>query len=223
MPRRIREPALRRARRLLALGLALAVIAGADGCSLRRRHHAADQAASAGKLYSPNGERLNGGPLGRPTCAAALTAWFERADANHDGVIDRDEFLADARRQFAVMDLDKDGIVTPSELAQYRAPYETDAAPAAGAPGPAPASDQSSERQRRRDGDHPGGSNLAVTEGSGDERPDPVMAADVGFRNQVSLQDFIAYAGRQFAALDAAHQGRLAKADVLRVCQPPDE
>jgi hypothetical protein len=205
----------------LVLCLALATTAGADGCSFRHRRadDAADQSASAGRLYSPTGERLNGGPLGRPTCADAMTAWFERADTDRDGMLDREEFLADARRQFAVMDLDKDGIVTPAELAQYRAPYEAE--PVQRAPPatePVPPAEQSSGGKRRHGGE-PG---RADTGGSAEERPDPVMAADVGFRNQVSLRDFMAYAARQFAALDLDHHGRLAKADILRSCHAPE-
>jgi Ca2+-binding EF-hand superfamily protein len=153
--------------------------------------------------------------LGRPSCSEALSAWFERVDTNHDGVIDRDAFLADAQRQFAIMDLDKDGTITPAELAQYRAPYQAEPSAAAGDQA-AQAGSASGRKHRRGEG---GG-------GSGDfdnDQPDPVMAADVRFRNQVSREDFMAYAARQFTALDVDHHGRLAKADVLSSCGPPGD
>ena len=174
------------------------------GCSGRHSH-----APGFVRLYSPAGEPLNGGTLGEPSCADALSAWFERVDHDHDGTIDRDEFLADGRRQFAAMDLDKDGIITPAELAQYRAPYEPGASPAAGQ---AAASDAPSDRKPRR-GRRPGGGE----NGGGD----PVMAADVNFRHPVSLPDFMDHLSRQFLALDIGQHGRLAKSDVLRSCHQP--
>ena len=198
-----------------AIFLALAVTMGLGGC-WGHRH----TAPTAVRLYSPLGEPLSGGALGRPSCSDALSAWFERVDTNHDGLIDRDEFLADAQRQFVIMDLDKDGTITPAELAQYRAPYEAEPSPeSVPAAGQAAKTGGASGRKHRRGGEQGGG-------GSGDfdnDQPDPVMAADVRFRNQVSRQDFMAYAAHQFAALDGDRHGRLAKADVLRSCQPPSD
>jgi Ca2+-binding EF-hand superfamily protein len=40
---------------------------------------------------------------------------FEKQDANGDGVISEDEFLARAREHFATMDANKDGKVTKEE------------------------------------------------------------------------------------------------------------
>lgn len=74
-------------------------------------------------LFSPNGEPLNGGDLGQPSCTLAMDYWFDRIDANHDGRLDRDEFLADSDAQFAKMDMDRQGYVTSNELDQYRGPY----------------------------------------------------------------------------------------------------
>lgn len=44
-----------------------------------------------------------------------------RADANHDGVITREEMLADADQRFNAMDTNHDGKVTPEERAASRA------------------------------------------------------------------------------------------------------
>lgn len=44
-----------------------------------------------------------------------------RADANHDGIITREEMLADADQRFAAMDANHDGKVTPEEREASRA------------------------------------------------------------------------------------------------------
>ncbi|HYM04879.1 MAG TPA: hypothetical protein VET85_18145 [Stellaceae bacterium] len=149
-------------------------------------------------LYSPNGEPLNGGPLGRPKCRDALARWFDRVDADRDGSIERNEFIADARRQFAAMDLNRDGVLTPAALAKYRLPY-------AGTP----AEETSDEKP---------GKPAIVTGG-----PDPVMAADTGLRNKVELGDFLAHAEHVFATLDANHDSRLSRAEVQALCTVPGE
>jgi hypothetical protein len=79
-----------------------------------------------GPLYSPNGEPLSGGPLGHPSCQDALGRWFDHLDTSHTGAIDLAAFLADARHQFAAMDLNHDGQITPDELARYRVAYMAD-------------------------------------------------------------------------------------------------
>ena len=210
------------AKRKLSLILLLAAL-GACGLVGHRRDHSGEAAASSRRLYSPNGEPLSGGPLGHPDCREAMSAWFDRTDTDRDGSVDRDEYIADARRQFAVMDLDKDGMVTPAELAQYRAPYEVDAATST--PETAEASKQSeqgsgtgSHRQRHRTAEHGSGGGG----GGSNDRPDPVMSADVNLRYQVSLADFLAYAERRFAEMDGNGDGRLSKAEVLQSCPKAD-
>jgi len=176
--------------------LLLLLLPAVSGCFWR--DHAPTQ---RGTLYSPNGEPLSGGRLGHPSCADALGRWFDRVDANHDGAIDRNEFLADAARQFALMDLDKDGVLTPAELAQYRAPY-------AEAPQVEEAPAQDDERRRE----------LRPTR-AGPERPDPVMLADTGLHNRVTREEFLAFASRTFAGLDADHDGRVTRAELTALCR----
>lgn len=154
-----------------------------------------------GTLYSPNGEPLSGGRLGHPACEDALSRWFDRVDANHDGALDRGEFLADAARQFAAMDLDKDGVVTPAELAQYRAPF---------ADAPVVQDDPTRQDERGRELHPPPVSR---------ERADPVMLADTGLHNRVTREEFLAYAGRTFVGLDTDRDGRLTRAELLSACR----
>jgi Ca2+-binding EF-hand superfamily protein len=151
-------------------------------------------------IYSPNGEVLNGGPLGRPTCEDALTTWFNRVDSNHDARISLEEFLADGRKQFAIMDVDHDGLITPSELDRYRATYKT-------------ADDEKSTGNvdRRRDP-----ARNSITDSS---QPDPVMASDVRLRNQVSLQDYLAHAEKVFAIMDRKRNGFITRDETLATCK----
>jgi Ca2+-binding EF-hand superfamily protein len=185
---------------------------GGDG----HRHAHSNDAASSDRLYSPNGEALSGGPLGHPSCQNALSGWFDRVDGDHDGSIDRDEYLADARRQFGVMDLDKDGVITPAELAQYRAPFEGGTATLSNEPETSLQTEQGNESAGRRSHHRA----APQDQGGGDagDRPDPVMLADVNLRNKVSLADFLTYAQRKFTQLDTNHDGRLSKAEVLTLC-----
>lgn len=147
--------------------------------------------AEAMVIYSPLGEPLSGGPLGHPACSVALGKWLDRIDLNHDGVITLDEYLADAKRQFHIMDLDGTGEITASELAQYRAPYGFD----------------------QKGKKHHGDSSLAV-----DDRPDPVMAADDKMRFEVTLRQYLDYQIRVFASLDPQRNRRVPRAWFLTQC-----
>jgi Ca2+-binding EF-hand superfamily protein len=66
-------------------------------------------------FISPAGEPFRA-PRDQPYPVAA---WFTRADANHDGVIDREEFLADALAFNARLDTDRDGFIDGFEVADY--------------------------------------------------------------------------------------------------------
>ncbi len=159
-------------------------------------------------IFSPNGEPLNGGPLGHPACPDAIAGWFRRVDVNHDGAIDLDEFLADTRRQFAAMDLAKDGEITAAELSAYRAPYEATGslAPQDDSRAPTPATTRRSRRQRGNSTGIPGfGRKGDVST----DAADPVMSADVNLNFRVTLSDFITYKTKEFGEMDVKHTGRL--------------
>lgn len=196
-------------------GLAALSAVSLTGCT---SHRAAEPppVQSSGLVYSPNGEPLSGGALGHPPCSVAMAQWFDRVDANHDGAVDLDEFLGDARRQFAVMDLNHDGIITPGELYAFREPFGQDLVfvPPPGAVDTPHAtsakdSDASSELQHRTTISHDNGP---------PNRPDPVMAADIKLRFQVTFADFLAYAQDQFTLLNRSHSLRLTKIEVQRSC-----
>jgi len=161
-------------------------------------------------LFSPNGEPLSGGPLKYPSCDDALAGWFTRVDANHDGFIDHNEFMADARVQFDVMDITHDGSLTAAKLAIFRQPYEdndrgitsADSSPAAGHrsehPGERPTPSQSRQPYS--------------------EPEDPVMSADRTLSFRVTLADFLAAAEENFNHMDSDHRKMLTLANVQNRC-----
>lgn len=72
-------------------------------------------------FISPAGEPFRAEP-GAPYPVAA---WFAQADADHDGALTRDEFVADALRFFDKIDNDHNGVIDGFEVSTY----ETQVAP----------------------------------------------------------------------------------------------
>jgi hypothetical protein len=68
-----------------------------------------------GLFISPMGETFRAGP-GQPYPSVV---WFQTADADHDGRLTRKEFHEDARRVFAGLDLNHDGVIDASEISAY--------------------------------------------------------------------------------------------------------
>ncbi|MCR6630522.1 MAG: hypothetical protein NVV74_10995 [Magnetospirillum sp.] len=147
---------------------------------------------------SPNGEPL---PFraGQDDCRGALAAWFARADANGDGVLDGGEMQTDAARWFGAADLDHDGQVTADELAAVRRQL---------LPAPEPEPEQPRLGPRGRE---------ATLRSQA--RPDPVMQADSNADFRVSAQEFRSYVSAQFAQRE--RHGALSQAQVLDACQRP--
>jgi hypothetical protein len=176
-------------------GVILLLAGSIAGCSYLGIGGADEDSGAYRMIYSPNGEPLRGGPWGRPNCAQAMGAWFDRVDTDKDGRVTLNEFLADARRQFDAMDLDHDGTITPAELDKYRAPYM--AVPLAGGGG------RAASRQPAR---------------NYDAGPDPVMAADTKLRFVVTRRDFIDYADRRLSQLDRNRDKALERDEALKIC-----
>src|ERR1700751_3349697 len=71
---------------------------------------------AAGRPFmSPMGEPF----FGRTADEDGLTAWFQQADTNHDGVLTPEEMAADAQRFFETLDTNHDGEIDPDEIAHY--------------------------------------------------------------------------------------------------------
>ena len=66
-------------------------------------------------FISPAGEPFRA-PPGAPY---PVVDWFNGADANHDGALSRDEFVADSVRFFNVLDMDHNGVLDGFEVSNY--------------------------------------------------------------------------------------------------------
>ena len=62
-------------------------------------------------------------PMGEPFRSDGFTdpmkAWFDQADADHDGKLTLAEFRADSDRFFTTLDTDKSGEIDPEEMSRY--------------------------------------------------------------------------------------------------------
>lgn len=142
-------------------------------------------------------------PMGEPFRADAgkpypSIAWFQGADANHDGVLTRDEFRADALRFFKTLDLNGDGKLSDIEINHY----ETQVAPeiieaTVDTSNREPEEDQNGNKKQLTLSSVPQG---ATYFGVLDD-PEPVRSADTDFNMKVSLDEWMAAADRRFRAL----------------------
>ena len=156
---------------------------GLSGCASPHHRDAADAGLGpTAMLFSPNGEPLNGGSLGRPTCEAALERWLVRLDANRDGRISHYAYMADASAQFLRMDIDGNGYLLSAELERYRLPYRHGAAPRTPAALPSDAGGTDGQQTRHRRGHHgssDGGDGRSGPGAVSSSDLDPVMSADL--------------------------------------------
>ncbi len=163
-------------------------------------------------FISPMGEpfRRSQGP-GEP-----IERWFSGADADSDGAVTVTEFLADAARFYATLDVNNDGEIAPDEMIRY----ETQIAPEVqsgmrmtyvldrnGRP-------IQPRRQRPGLGPYGMGTQALLT------IPQPVISADADFNRGVSRAEFRHTAGRRFLLVDRNHDGRLTRDELS---PPPEE
>jgi hypothetical protein len=170
-------------------------------------------------------------PCGEPFRATAaegypVTAWFKKADANHDGVVDRTEFENDAKAFFTVLDADKDGYIEGYEVSRYE--HQIVPEILYGAEG------AQLERPHLWLAQYTGNGldDVPVVQSDGSKvnppsqrvnptsmegaaafgllgEPEPVRASDGNFDGRVSLKEFVAAADRRFERLDKRHDGKL--------------
>lgn len=210
--------------RALALTAALAVALSA--CA-----HGPPDADRAGRDHRPSSEDAKGrpqlfiSPAGEPFRAPAgqpypVAAWFAQADADHDGALSRDEFVADSLRFFAVVDADHDGVIDGFEVSAYenRIAPEILGGPPPGAlrrgpMGQGPGGGPPSRRPGR-----PGGLATDVLRGAAlyglIAEPEPVMGADADFNRRISRDEAAKAAKSRFALLDLNKDGVLTLAEL---------
>ena len=171
-------------------------------------------------VYSPSGEPLMGG--GWPVeCPDALSVWFDRVNAKRDGNLTLEELLADARRQFQVMDTRNDGRVTAATLSAYRQQIMGGRYTSVSAADNAALNDMA---ERERNEDFPGDKHLRRGFSRADlsrvptEQPDPVMSADENLDGSVTWDEFRDYLGQVFIELGTKRAGYLTKSNVRIFC-----
>lgn len=152
-------------------------------------------------FISPMGEPFRGA-AGQPWPSAA---WFAGADLNHDGVVDRAEFIADAMRFFATLDHNHDGRLTPDEVIAY----ETRVAPEIALWSPRQRDPYPEREEELQTGDGGYGGAMGAGRYTWLNIPEPVASADMDVDRVVTAQEFTAAAGRRFDALDTARAGGL--------------
>ena len=173
-------------------------------------------------FLSPSGEPFHASPA----APDPLKTWFDQADANHDGVIDRAEFRADAVRFFKLLDENHDGIIDGFEVADYEAKVVPELSDEAlgrmgGGPGGAPGADQgggqagSGHRSGRDHGQPPAGAPDAhgAPRQSGISQligePEPVSGADFNFDSHITLDEWMRATDQRFDILDQTKSGKL--------------
>ncbi|MET3665987.1 hypothetical protein ABIC66_002605 [Caulobacter sp. 1776] len=160
-------------------------------------------------FISPAGEPFRA-PGGAPYPVAA---WFDGADIDHDGLLTRDEFVADSLRFFTVVDADHNGVVDGFEVSAYETRIAPEiiggAAPGSMRRGPRglgqEGGDDDTPRQRSQ------GTN--VLQGAAlfglIAEPEPVMASDGNFDRRITKDEAIKAAKTRFALLDTNKDGVL--------------
>jgi hypothetical protein len=223
---------------LLAPALCLAACASDDHPGRREGRRGGGESGPPARpslFISPAGEPFRAGP-GEPYPVAA---WFRGADANGDGKLTRDEFVADAARFFQALDANHDGVIDGAELKAYEAEIvpEITEERAAEQGRPQTAGSTSGDQggggggggrrgRRRGGGGAQGGPGQGGAPGGGlpqaqgaapygllGER-EPVAAADLDLNSRITLNNFKAKAAQRFATLDMDGKGYLLLAEL---------
>jgi hypothetical protein len=174
-------------------------------------------------FISPAGEPFRAEP-GAPYPVAV---WFAGADADHDGALTRDEFVADALRFFDRIDGDHNGVIDGFEVSTY----ETQVAPEilqgfqgggegpgmrgrGGQGGPGGGGRRGGGGGGKRSGGPMGGMLQGAAPYSLLAEPQPVMASDGDFDRRITRAEATKAAKARFALLDTDGDGRLRLADL---------
>jgi hypothetical protein len=197
-----------------------------------------------GKPGGPPPIRLFISPSGEPFRGdGGLARWFAQADADHDGAITLEEFRADARHSFQVLDVNGDGVIDGIELQRY----EREVVPEIGimtfdepgggqrprrrsvgrddggaAPHTRPSQDPAQLLADQADREAPAAGRDGAARYSLLNEPQPIAAADADVDGKVTLAEWMAQTDRRFAKLDHLKTGRLTLDSLLKI-QPKEQ
>ena len=181
-----------------------------------------DDKPTSGPEERPRG-RLFISPMGEPFRGPdPIGAWFDGADANHDGALTLAEFTADADRFFLKLDRGHDGEIDPDDI-DY---YETVLAPEVRTGG-----EGGMTGARPSGGGGESGSGQSATPRYSDVKrgaarfsffdyPEPITVADTNFNRGVDPREFRDAAADRFAMLDTNHDGKITRAELPKLNAP---
>jgi hypothetical protein len=169
-------------------------------------------------FISPAGEPFRGGA----DMTKSMRIWFDQADANHDGALTWEEFLADHMRFFKLLDQHDKGYVDGFDVGRYEheivpeliADYEHTGS---GRPGPKGAA-AAPRPLLFSFGAAPGQRQGAGAFGLLNEA-EPIRIADADFDFHITVEEWTARAKFRFQELDANGNGKITF-DELKL--PPD-
>ena len=152
-------------------------------------------------------------PMGEPFRSADRLSgaehWFRAIDADRNDRVSREEFQADARRFFAILDSDHNGLIDPGEIDHY----ELEVAPEVrvmstyGDPALVKTDQDGNVTQA------PYPTRLGAGRYGFLAMPEPVVYADLNFDRAVTLLEFRQSADRRFKMLDLDGDGTLRRGE----------
>ena len=144
--------------------------------------------------------------FGLPALADKGPHMFERADADGDGFVSKQEFAATRDAMFQRIDANKDGVLSQDELAKARENWHQKMGKAA--------PDQSQVQPGTQAQPQPQAQNGQPGQQPGKERHNFMQRADTNQDGQISSTEFAAMGEKMFARLDDNGDGKIAKDEV---------
>ncbi|OJU07460.1 MAG: hypothetical protein BGN86_10650 [Caulobacterales bacterium 68-7] len=135
-----------------------------------------------------------------------VARWRAQVDADHDGVVTREELAKDFDRFFTLLDVEKDDSLIGPELTRYEREIAPEILIGAGMPPMQRPSTGTSAKRRRAEA-------AAIRQGAAMfgllNDPQPVMSADADLNRRVTRAEFARKAGLVFGRLDRNGDGKL--------------